>query len=82
MACSVFTTSTSRTGFRGPDASPDAAIEITANEFEQVAEDDLKREVDERQRRWQSRVHRGRAWFDTELRESHRHLGCQLCAVR
>ena len=38
------------------------------------AEDDLKREVDEQQRRWQSRVHRGRAWFDKELRESHRHL--------
>ena len=38
------------------------------------AEDDLKREVDEQQRRWHYRIHRGRVWFDKELRESHRHL--------
>jgi hypothetical protein len=38
------------------------------------AEQDLKREVDERQRRWQRRVHRGRVWFDRELRERHRRL--------
>ena len=38
------------------------------------AEDDLKREVDEQQRRWQYRVRRGRVWFDKELRQSHRHL--------
>lgn len=38
------------------------------------AEDDLKRQVDEQQRRWHYRVHRGRVWFDKELRESHRHL--------
>ena len=38
------------------------------------AEDDLKREVDEQQRRWHYRIHHGRVWFDKELRESHRHL--------
>jgi hypothetical protein len=38
------------------------------------AEGDLKREVDEQQRRWHHRIHRGRVWFDKELRESHRHL--------
>jgi len=38
------------------------------------AEDDLKREVDEQQRRWQYRIHRGRVWFDSDLRQRHRHL--------
>lgn len=38
------------------------------------AEDDLKREVDEQQRRWHYRIHRGRIWFDKELRQSHRHV--------
>jgi hypothetical protein len=38
------------------------------------AEEDLKREVDEQQRRWQYQVHRGRVWFDQELRDTHRHL--------
>ena len=38
------------------------------------AEDDLKREVDEQQQRWQYRVHRGRVWCDKELRENHRRL--------
>jgi len=35
------------------------------------AEEDLKRDVEEQQHRWQYRVHRGRVWFDKELRESH-----------
>jgi hypothetical protein len=38
------------------------------------AEEDLKREVKDQQRRWQYRVHRGRVWFDKELRETHRRL--------
>ena len=38
------------------------------------AEDDLKHKVDEQQRRWRCRIHRGRVWFDKELRESHGHL--------
>jgi hypothetical protein len=38
------------------------------------AEDDLKHEMDEQQRRWQYRVHRGRIWFEKELRENHRRL--------
>jgi hypothetical protein len=38
------------------------------------AEEDLKREVDEQQRRWQYRVHRGRVWFDRELRRAHRRV--------
>ena len=40
----------------------------------QEAEDDLKREVKARRRRWRHRVHRGRVWFDKELRETHRKL--------
>jgi hypothetical protein len=38
------------------------------------AEEDLKREVEEQQRRWQYQMRRGRVWFDKELRETHRHL--------
>jgi hypothetical protein len=38
------------------------------------AEEDLKREVEEQQRRWQYRIHRGRVWFDEERREKHRRL--------
>ena len=38
------------------------------------AEEDLKREVKDQQRRWQYRVRRGRVWFDKELRETHRKL--------
>lgn len=38
------------------------------------AEDDLKRKVKDQQRRWQDRAHRGRVWFDKELRETHRRL--------
>jgi hypothetical protein len=38
------------------------------------AEEDLKRDVDEQQRRWQYRIHRGRVWFDKELGEAHRRL--------
>jgi hypothetical protein len=38
------------------------------------AEEELKREVDEQQERWQYQVHRGRVWFDKELRDTHRHL--------
>jgi hypothetical protein len=38
------------------------------------AEEDLKREVEEQQRRWQYRIHRGRVWFDEERRETHRRL--------
>jgi hypothetical protein len=41
---------------------------------ESFAEEDLKREVKDQQRRWQYRVHRGRVWFDKELRETHRRL--------
>ena len=38
------------------------------------AEEDLKREVKAQQRQWRYRVHRGRVWFDKELRETHRKL--------
>ena len=38
------------------------------------AEEDLRREVEQQQRRWQYRVRRGRVWFDRELREAHRRL--------
>jgi hypothetical protein len=36
------------------------------------AEDDLRREVDDQQRRWKYHVHRGRVKFDKKLREAHR----------
>jgi hypothetical protein len=38
------------------------------------AENDFRREVAQRQRRWRQRAQRGRVWFDQELRESHRRL--------
>ena len=38
------------------------------------AEEHLKREAKDQQRRWQYRVHRGRVWFDKELRKTHRRL--------
>jgi hypothetical protein len=38
------------------------------------AEEDLKREVDEQQRRWRYQRRRGRVWFDKELRDAHRRL--------
>jgi hypothetical protein len=38
------------------------------------AEEDLKREVEEQQRRWQYRIRRGRVWFDSERRDAHRRL--------
>jgi hypothetical protein len=38
------------------------------------AEEDLKREVDEQQQRWQYQVHRWRVWFDKEVRDAHRRL--------
>ena len=38
------------------------------------AEDDLTRDVESQQHRWEHRVRRGRVWFDKELRETHRRL--------
>ena len=38
------------------------------------AEEDLTHEVEEQQRRWQYQMHRGRVWFDKELRKAHRRL--------
>jgi hypothetical protein len=38
------------------------------------AEEDLRHEVEEQQRRWHYQVHRGRVWFDKELRDAHRRL--------
>ena len=38
------------------------------------AEEDLTREVEAQQQRWHYRVHRGRVWFDQELRQAHRRL--------
>ena len=38
------------------------------------AEEHLKREAKDQQRRWEYRVRRGRVWFDKELRETHRKL--------
>jgi hypothetical protein len=38
------------------------------------AEEDLKHEAKAQQRRWQYRVHRGRAWFDKELQDAQRRL--------
>ena len=34
------------------------------------AEDELTREADEQQKRWSFRVHRGRVWFDDEVRRA------------
>jgi hypothetical protein len=39
-----------------------------------VAEAGLEREIKDRRRRWHSRSHRARVWFDRELREMHRRL--------
>jgi hypothetical protein len=36
------------------------------------AEQYLAREVEEQERRWHYRVHRGHVWFDKELRQAHR----------
>jgi hypothetical protein len=38
------------------------------------AEEDLEREVEEQQRRWRYQTHRGRVWFDKELRDAQRRL--------
>jgi hypothetical protein len=38
------------------------------------AETDLAGALAARQRRWHSRAHRGRVWFDSELRAAHRRL--------
>ncbi|HVZ21301.1 MAG TPA: hypothetical protein VG871_09585, partial [Vicinamibacterales bacterium] len=38
------------------------------------AELDLAREVEEQQARWHYRIHRGRVWFDSEVRAAHRQL--------
>jgi hypothetical protein len=38
------------------------------------AEKELEHELEHRRRRWQYRVHRGRVWFDRELRAAHRGL--------
>jgi hypothetical protein len=38
------------------------------------AEEDLKREVEEQQRRWEYRIRRGHVWFDKERRATHRRL--------
>jgi hypothetical protein len=35
-------------------------------------ENELRREVDEQQQRWKYQIHRGRIWFDKELRDAHR----------
>jgi hypothetical protein len=38
------------------------------------AEDDLRSEVEEQERRWRFRVHKGRVRFDHEVRQAHRRL--------
>jgi hypothetical protein len=38
------------------------------------AEEDLAREVEQQEERWHYRVHRGRVWFDREVRHAHRRL--------
>lgn len=38
------------------------------------AEEDLRQEVEEQQRRWRYQVHRRRVWFDRELHAAHRRL--------
>ncbi len=38
------------------------------------AQADLKREIKGQERQWQRRAHRGRVWFDREVREAHRRL--------
>jgi hypothetical protein len=38
------------------------------------AEEDLRRDVDDQQRRWRYELHRGRVWFDKELHDAHRRL--------
>jgi hypothetical protein len=39
-----------------------------------VTEADLRREIKDRRRRCHYRAHRGRVWFDREVREAHRRL--------
>ena len=38
------------------------------------AEEDLAREVEQQEERWHYRVHRGRVWFNREVRHAHRRL--------
>ena len=38
------------------------------------AKHDLKRDLRSQRRRWQYHVHRGRVWFNREIREQHRRL--------
>jgi hypothetical protein len=44
------------------------------------AEDDFTREIRDRQRRWHYRLHRGRVWFDEEVRHVHQQLRQSLPA--
>ena len=47
------------------------------------AEADLEREIQDRERRWRyCGTHRGRVWFDRELREAHRRLRQSIPAIR
>jgi hypothetical protein len=48
-------------------------VERFVNRF-QDAGTDLNHHVKRNWRRWQSRVRRGKVWFDSELREAHRRL--------
>ena len=59
---------------RSEHVSPMAAYVRRVVARSREAEEDLRREADDQQRRWQYRVHRGRVWFDTELRRAHRRL--------
>ena len=40
----------------------------------QRLEEELAHDVDEQQQRWRYRVHRGRIWFDDEVRRAHKRL--------
>ena len=44
------------------------------------AEDDLRCEVEEQQRRWDLRIHRGRVGFDQAVRQAHRRLRLSIPA--
>ena len=46
-------------------------VERIAKRFRE-AEKDLAREIEEQEERWHYRVHRGRVWFDREVRRAHR----------
>ena len=59
---------------RGSPSGPIAPYVERFVERIRDAEDELEHGIRDRQHRWRSRVHRGRVWFDRELRQAHRRM--------